>query len=89
MLELLLRYFEELKDEYVRTGQRTEIGTKLNSREIGEQLQKVLARYRAGEIDESQAKLEQTVLQSMLKAVEQTELAAELEQLEAVIQSRR
>jgi len=49
----------------------------------------VLARYRAGEIDESQAKLEQAVLQSMLKAIEQTDLAAKLERLEAAIQSRR
>jgi len=89
LLELQLRYFEELKGEYVKTGQRTEIGTKLNSREIGEQLQGVLARYRAGEIDESQAKLEQAVLQSMLKAIEQTHLAAKLERLDAVIGSRR
>lgn len=89
LLELQLRYFEELKGEYVKTGQRTKIGTKLNSREIGEQLQGVLARYRAGEIDESQAKLEQAVLQSMLKAVEQTQLAAKVERLDAVIGSRR
>jgi hypothetical protein len=64
-------------------------GTKLNSREIGEQLQTVLARYRAGEIDESQAKLEQAVLQSMLKAIEQTQLAAKVDRLDAVIGSRR
>lgn len=89
LLDLQLRYFEELKGEYVRTGQRTEIGTKLNSHDIGEQLETVLTRYRAGEIDESQAKLEQAVLQSMLKAVEQTQLAAKLERLEAIITSRR
>jgi len=40
-------------------------------------------------IDESQAKQEQTILQSMLKAIEQTELAAKLERLEAVVRSRR
>lgn len=89
LLELELRYFGELKGEYVKTGQRTEIGTKLNSREIGEQLEAVLTRYRAGEIDESQAKLEQAMLQSMLKAIEQTQLAAKLERLEAIITSRR
>jgi len=89
LLELQLRYFSELKGEYVRAGQRTEIGPKLNSREIGDQLEMLLARYRAGEIDESQAKLEQAVLQSMLKAIEQTDLAAKLERLQAVIQSRR
>jgi len=89
LMELQLRYFEELKGEYVKTGQKTRIGTKLNSSDIGEQLQKVLTRYRAGEIDESQAKLEQSVLQSMLKGIEQTELARKLERLEAIVQSRR
>ena len=60
----------------------------MNSGDISEQLQSVLSRYRAGEIGEAQAKLEQAVLQSMLKAIEQTELAAKLERLEAVIQAR-
>jgi transposase len=89
LMELQLRYFGELKGEYIRTGERTRIDTKLNSSDIGEQLQTVLIRYRAGEIDESQAKLEQTILQSMLKGIEQTELANKLERLEAIIQSRR
>jgi transposase len=89
LMELQLRYFGELKVEYVKTGQRTKISTKLNSRDISEQLEMILTRYRAGEIDEAQAKLEQTILQSMLKAIEQTELATKLERLEAVIQSRR
>jgi transposase len=89
LLERQLRYFGELKGEYVETGRRTETGPKLNSSDIAEQLQMVLVRYRAGEINESQAKLEQAVLQSMLKAIEQTELAAKLERLEAVVQTRR
>lgn len=89
LLELQLRYFTELKGEYIRTGQKTKIGTKLNSSDISEQLETLLDQYRAGEIDESQAKLEQSVLQAMLKTIEQTDLAAKLERLEAVIQSRR
>jgi len=89
LLELQLRYFGELKGEYVEVGRRTRTGPKLNSGDIAGQLQSVLARYRAGEIDEAQAKLEQAVLQSMLKAIEQTELAAKLERLEAVIEARR
>lgn len=89
LMELQLRYFGELKNEYVATAMENKTGTKLNSRDIGEQLETVLTRYRAGEIDESQAKLEQAVLQSMLKAVEQTELAAKLERLEAIVASRR
>ena len=89
LMELQLRYFEELKGEYVKTGERTRISTKLNSSDISEQLQTVLSRYRAGEIDEPQAKLEQSILQSMLKSIEQAELARKLERLEATIQSRR
>jgi hypothetical protein len=89
LLELQLRYFEELKGEYVETGQRTRTGPKLNSSDIRQELQSVLSRYRAGEIGEPQAKLEEAVLQSMLKAIEQTELAAKLERLEAVIHARR
>jgi hypothetical protein len=89
LMELQLRYFEELKGEYVKTGERTRIDTKLTSSEISKQLQMVLSRYRAGEIDESQAKLEQSILQSMLKGIEQAELARKLERLEAIIQSRR
>jgi len=89
LIELQLRYFGELKGEYIRTGERTRIGTKMNSSDISEQLQTVLTRYRAGEIDESQAKLEQVVLQSMLRAIEQTELATKLERLEAIVRSRR
>lgn len=89
LLELQLRYFAELKAEYVETRQRTRTGPKLNSGDIAEELQGVLDRYRAGEIDESRAKVELAALQSMLKAIEQTELATKLERLEAVVQSRR
>jgi transposase-like protein len=89
LMELQLRYFGELKGEYVNTHERTRIGTKLNSSDIGEHLQLVLERYKAGQISEAQAKQEQTILQSMLKAIEQTELQARLEKIEVVIKSRR
>jgi len=88
LMELQLRYFGELKTEYVAAAEN-KTGTKLNSRDIGEQLETILTRYRAGEINESQAKLEQAVLQSMLKAIEQTQLAAKVDRLDAVIGSRR
>jgi hypothetical protein len=89
LLDLQLKYFTELKDEYVPTGQRTRIGPKMNSKDITSRLQSVLTRYEADEITEIQAKQEQGILQAMLKAIEQTELAAKLERLEAVIKSRR
>ena len=89
LMELQLKYFGELRTEYVATVTDNKTGIKLDSKEIAEQLQTVLIRYRAGEIDESQAKLEQAVLQSMLRAIEQTELANKLERLEAILRSRR
>ncbi|MHC4749957.1 MAG: helix-turn-helix domain-containing protein [Planctomycetota bacterium] len=89
LIELQLRYFGELKTEYVATATGNKTGIKLDSKQIAEQLQAVLERYKAGEIDESQAKLEQAVLQSLLKGIEQTELARKLERLEAIVQSRR
>lgn len=89
LMELQLKYFGELKEEYVEPRLVVKTGIKLNSKDIAEQLQSVLTRYRAGEINESQAKQEQTILQSMLRAIEQTELEARLEKLEAVLKSRR
>jgi len=89
LMELQLRYFGELKGEYVEIRPEDKTVIKLNSNDIAEQLQSVLARYKAGRISESQAKQEQTILQSMLRAIEQTELEARLEKLEAVLKSRR
>jgi transposase-like protein len=89
LLELQLRYFGELKGEYVETGRRTRTGPKLNSNDIRAELQSLLRRYQTGEINETQAKLEEAILQAMLKAIEQTELAAKLERLEAVLEARR
>ena len=88
LLELQLRYFGELKGEYVETSATNETGTRLNSQQITNRLQDVLKRFRAGEIGESQARSEQTILQSMLKAIEQTELEIRLERLEALLKSR-
>ncbi len=89
LMELQLKYFGELKEEYVEPRLVDKTGIKLNSNDIAEQLQSVLNRYRVGEINESQAKQQQTILQAMLKAIEQTELEARLEKLEAILESRR
>jgi len=89
LMELQLKYFGELKEEYVEPRMVDKTGIKLNSKDIAEQLQSVLTRYRAGEINESQAKQQQTILQAMLKAIEQTELEARLEKIEAILESRR
>jgi transposase len=89
LMELQLKYFGELKEEYVEPRLVDKTGIKLNSKDIAEQLQSILTRYRAGEINESQAKQQQAILQAMLKAIEQTELEARLEKIEAILESRR
>jgi transposase len=89
LMDFQLRYFGELKTEYVEIRPGYKTGIKLDSKNIAERLQSVLDRYSTGQINEAQAKQEQAILQSILKAIEQTELATKLERLEAVIQSRR
>ena len=89
LLELQLKYFGELKTEYVEARPEDKTGIKLNSKDIAERLQSVLARYNTGQINEAQAKQEQAILQAMLRALEQTELEERLEKIEAVLKSRR
>ena len=89
LMELQLKYFGELKGEYVEIRPEDKTGIKLNSKDITERLQSVLERFEAGQISESQAKLEQSILQSILKAIEQTEIQVRLERLEAVLKTRR
>jgi transposase len=89
LMELQLRYFGELKGEYVEIRPEDKIGIKLNSENIIARLRSVLERFEAGQISESQAKQEQMILQSILKAIEQTEIQKRLERLEAVLKTRR
>ena len=89
LLELQLKYFGELKTEYVEARPEDKTGIKLNSKGIAERLQSVLARYNTGQINKAQAKHEQAILQAMLRALEQTELEERLEKIEAVLKSRR
>jgi transposase-like protein len=89
LMELQLKYFGELKGEYVEIRPEDKIGIKLNSKDITERLQSILERFEAGQISESQAKQEQMILQSILKAIEQTEIQIRLERLEAVLKTRR
>lgn len=61
----------------------------LDSKQIGKELERVLRKYRAGMISESQAKLEQSLLSNMLKAFEVTELQEKIDRLEAILEGRR
>lgn len=89
LMDFQLRYFGELKTEYVEIRPGDKTGIKLDSKNIAEQLQYVLERFKAGQINEAQAKQEQAILQAMLRALEQTELEVRLEKIEAVLKSRR
>jgi transposase len=89
LMDLQLRYFVELKGEYVEIRQEDKTGTKLNSEDIIARLQSILERLEAGQISESQAKQEQMILQSILKAIEQMEIQGRLERLEALLKTRR
>ncbi len=61
----------------------------MDSRAIGQELQRTLLRYRAGIIDGARAKEELAILQTMLKAHEQMELEEKIARLEAVLEGRR
>lgn len=94
LLELQIKYFDELRKEYVEPqylsgGQiidlRSKTGTKLDSEEISAEIHQVLLRYRAGFLDTIRANRELNLLQAMLKAEDQVVLAAKLEKLETIL----
>lgn len=98
LLELLLKYAEALRGEYVepkplsgaqirRLQDRT--GPKPDSQAITQELGTVLERYRAGLIDTLQARQELYLLLALLKAEEQTEIERKLESIEAALEVRR
>ena len=89
LMDFQLRYFGELKTEYVEIRPGDKNGIKLDRKNIAEQLQYVLERFKVGQIGEAHAKHEQAILQSILKAIEQTELEERLEKIEAILKSRR
>lgn len=98
LLELLLKYAEALRGEYVepkplsgaqirRLQDRT--GPKPDSQAITQELGTVLERYRAGLIDTLQARQELYLLLALLKAEEQTEIERKLEGIAAALEARR
>lgn len=98
LLELLLKVWAELKEEYVEPRPLTEqeqealkngTGTKLDAEQIAEQLQDLLERYRAGQVDQAAARQEIAILQSLLKAYESSELEGKMDRIEAALEGRR
>jgi len=85
LLDLVLRYFETLKAEYIEPEPEDRIGDKMNAQTIVEALGNTLNRYRAGEIDQDRAQRETSILMSAIKAIETSELQNRLEALEAIL----
>ena len=88
LLDLVLRYFETLKSEYIEPEPEDRIGDKMNAQTIVEALGNTLNRYKTGEIDQDRAQRETSILMSVIKAIETSELQSRLEALEAVLIGR-
>lgn len=89
LLDLVLRYFETLKSEYIEPEPEDRIGDKMNAPTIVEALGNTLNRYKTGEIDQDRAQRETSILMSVIKALETSELQSRLEALESVLMPRR
>jgi len=61
----------------------------MNSKQIARELEKVLKRLRAGLLTPEEAKLEQSLLASMLKAYEVSEIQEKVDRIEAVLEGRQ
>ncbi len=95
LLDILLKYHNELKGEYVEPrpmssrDMKTRSGMKLTVQDMEEELTLILDRYRAGVINIDQAKEETTLLLAVLKAKELGETDEKIRALEAVLEGRR
>jgi len=98
LLELLLKVWNELKGEYVEPRPLTEAeqqalkngaDTKLDAGQVARQLQALLERFRAGQVDQEAVRQEIAILQSLLKAYEAAELETKLDRIEAALEGRR
>jgi len=98
LLELLLKVWAELKEEYVEPRPLTEAeqealrnntGAKLDAGQVAERLQGLLERYRAGQVSEDTARQEMAILLSLLKAYESSDLESKLDRIEAALEGRK
>lgn len=97
LLDILLKYHQALREEYVEprplSGREikrleTETGTELDSQAVAGELDTVLQRYKAGLMDIQQARQELALLLAILKAQEQGQIEVKLERLEAILEVR-
>lgn len=85
LLELKLKYMQELKSEYVG-GDPAPMPEDMNSKSIMKAFADLLNRLRAGEVRTEQAREEAMILTRVLKAYETTETEKRLDELELILQ---
>ena len=92
LLRLLLEYHEALGAEYVETEPAAAMGqdeARMDSEWVKVDLERLLIRLRSGQVSEGRARQEQAGLLSILRAIEQGELAEKMDKLEAILEARR
>ena len=91
LLKLLLEYHEALGAEYVETEPAAAMGqdeARMDSERVKVELERILIRLRSGQVTGERAKQEQAGLLSILRAIEQGELAEKIDRLEAILEAR-
>lgn len=89
LLDFKLKYTEALQKEYTGTEPAFRLGDSIKPEDIVTALGDLLNRVRAGEVTLEQANRESLVLSNLLKAYEQVELKAKLDELEAIVGGMR
>lgn len=90
LLEIKLKYTQALKDEYIHTGRALQLPEgEITPAALMELLKDLLDRVRAGEVDANQANRESMIISNLLKAYEQTEIKAKLDEIEAAIAAQK
>lgn len=91
LLKLLLEYHEALGAEYVETEPAAAMGQDeaiMDSERVKSELERLLIRLRSGQVSGERAKQEQAGLLSILRAIEQGELAEKIDKIEAILEAR-
>lgn len=92
LFDLNLKYLERIKKDYIEPKflLETKNGiTKLNSQEIANELQNLLSRFRAGSVDTTEVTKEVSILQGMLKAIEQGDIQEKVEELKSLLEGSK
>ena len=85
LLDLKLKYREALQKEYIATDPAFKLKDSLDPSDIVKALGDLLDRVRAGEVSNEQANRESVILSNLLRAYEQVEIKAKLDELEAIV----